>query len=252
VSPKARLIFGPWAETEFHVNAGLGFHSNDARGTSITIDPASGEPADTVDPIVRTKGVELGMRTQIVPKLTSTLALWGLESDSEFVYIGDAGATEAGPASRRFGLEWANYWRPWDWLTVDAEFALSHARFRGVPADADEIPGAVERMFSGGLTLGAEEGWFATLRARYFSPRPLEESGRIVSKDSLQFNARLGYRKKNWEVAVDCLNLFDRKDNDIEYFYESRLPGEDVSGVADVHFHPAEPRQVRLTVTYHW
>lgn len=35
VSPKLNLIFGPWAKTEFYLNAGTGLHSNDARGTTI-------------------------------------------------------------------------------------------------------------------------------------------------------------------------------------------------------------------------
>ena len=30
-SPKASIVFGPFAKTEFFINAGEGFHSNDAR-----------------------------------------------------------------------------------------------------------------------------------------------------------------------------------------------------------------------------
>ena len=252
ISPKARIVFGPWADTEFYLNGGLGLHSNDARGTVISVDPATGLPADTVDALVRTKGAEFGIRSNLVPKLTSTIAFWLLESDSEFVYVGDAGATEAGPASRRYGIELSNYWRPTSWFTLDAEAAFSHARFTGVPDQESYIPGAIDTMGTAGLTIGKAEGWFGSLRARYFAPRPLEESGRIESKSSLQFNARLGYRQKNWEIALDCLNLFDRDDNDIEYYYESRLAGEPAAGKADIHLHPTEPRQLRLTATYHW
>jgi hypothetical protein len=74
----------------------------------------------------------------------------------------------------------------------------------------------------------------------------------IESEDSLQFNARVGYRLENWDFAVDCLNLFDRADNDIEYYYTSRLPGEPAAGIDDVHLHPAEPRTIRASVTYYW
>lgn len=49
------------------------------------------------------------------------------------------------------------------------------------------------------------------------------------------------------DVTVDVLNLTDRKNNDISYYYSSRLPGEPVAGVSDVHVHPAEPRTWRLT-----
>jgi hypothetical protein len=46
------------------------------------------------------------------------------------------------------------------------------------------------------------------------------------------------------------LNLLDSRDNDITYFYASRLPGEPAEGVDDIHFHPLEPRQLRVTVRY--
>jgi hypothetical protein len=44
-------------------------------------------------------------------------------------------------------------------------------------------------------------------------------------------------------------NLFDRKASDIDYFYASRLPGETAAGVSDIHFHPVEPRSMRMTLT---
>ncbi|MDB4537750.1 TonB-dependent receptor plug domain-containing protein, partial [Akkermansiaceae bacterium] len=129
LSPKANLVFGPWNETEFYLNAGLGFHSNDARGTTIAIDPTDGvTPLDRVDPLVRTKGAEFGIRSQAIPDVTATLAFWYLESDSELIYVGDAGTSEAGDGSERWGIETALYWRPHDWLTADLEYAYSDAR----------------------------------------------------------------------------------------------------------------------------
>ncbi len=252
LSPKFHLVLGPWAETEIYLNGGLGFHSNDARGTTITRDPVSGDAVDAVDPLVRTEGLEIGLRTQVIPDLTATVSLWGLRSDSEFVYVGDAGTTEAGPASERYGVEVAAYWRPTDWLAVDAEYAWSHARFRDLPSSENHIPNAVEHMASAGITAGNEEGLYTSLRARYFSPRPLDESGDIEGDTSFQLNGRIGYRRGPWDFAIDCLNILDRKDNDIEYYYESRLPGEPAEGIADVHLHPSEPRQFRLSATYRW
>ena len=114
-----------------------------------------------------------------------------------------------------------------------------------------KVPNSVPLTWSAGITAGREEGFFGTLRARYFSPRPLEESGDRESQSSFILNARAGYRKNNWEVAVDCLNLLDRRDNDIEYYYESRLPFES-AGVEDYHIHPMEPRTFRLTVAKRW
>lgn len=248
VSPKLSLIFGPWAQTEVYANAGMGFHSNDARGTTITTDPVTGLPADSVDPLVRTSGFELGTRTEAVKNVVSTLALFYLHSDSELLYVGDAGTSEAGPATRRYGVEWSTYWHATDWLMLDNEVTLSKGELRGVGTD-DEIPGAVPVTVNTGITIGQKEGFFGSLRSRYFSPRPLIEDGSVESRQSWQVNARAGYRKNDWEVAVDCLNLLGRDDNDIEYFYASRLPGEPAAGMEDIHLHPAEPRTFRVSLT---
>lgn len=252
VSPKFTMVFGPWHDTEIYLNYGMGFHSNDARGVNTTVDPSTGERVSKVDPLVRTQGAEIGLRTNAVPTLTSTLSLFWLQSDSELVYVGDAGTNEPGPGSERYGIEFANYWRPAPWFTLDAEFAITHARFTD-SGNADYIPNSIPWMFSGGVTLGAqqeEDGFFASLRARAFARRPLIEDNSVKGKSSFLVNAGIGYRYKAWEAALECLNLFDREDNDIEYFYTSRLPGEAAAGVDDIHFHPTEPRMFRLRLTY--
>jgi hypothetical protein len=247
ISPKLNLVLGPWADTEFYFNAGTGFHSNDARGATITTDPVTGDPVDSVDPLVRTYGFELGTRTEALKNVVSTLAFFYLHSDSELLYVGDAGTSEAGPATERYGVEWSTYWRPNEWLTLDNELTLSHARLLDV-GNEDEIPGSVPLTLNTGITIGRQEGFFGSLRSRYFSPRPLIEDGSEESRQSWQVNARVGYRKNDWEVALDCLNLLDRDDNDIEYFYESRLANE-AGPVGDIHLHPAEPRTFRISLT---
>ena len=140
VSPKLSLIFGPWSKTEFYFNLGSGFHSNDARGTTITVDPKSGDPADKVPGLVRAKGIEAGVRTEIVPRLQSTLSVYGLDFDSELTFAGDAGTTDAGRPSRRTGFELSNYYRPTHWLTIDADLAYARARFRGSDPSGNRVP----------------------------------------------------------------------------------------------------------------
>ncbi|HEX2749032.1 MAG TPA: TonB-dependent receptor, partial [Verrucomicrobiales bacterium] len=247
VSPKLSFIFGPWAQTEFYVNGGIGFHSNDARGVLTRLDPVSGDIVSPVDPLVRIYGVEAGVRTEAMSHWVHTLSLWYQKSDSELVYIGDAGTNEAGPGSTRYGLELSSYWRPNDWFTFDSEFTLTHGEFdEGQDTD---IPNSVPVSWSGGITLGKAEGLFGSVRGRFFGKRPLEESGGIKSKVSFEVNAKAGYRKNNWEVAVECLNIFNRANNDIEYYYTSRLPGEPLAGFDDIHLHPSEPRSFRVMVT---
>ena len=249
-SPKLSLIFGPWASTELYLNGGFGFHSNDARGTTITVDPKTADPAQQVDPLVRTKGAEIGVRSTWIPGLNSTLAFWYLQLDSELLFVGDAGITEPSRASRRYGVEWTNFYRPLPWLALDFDIAYSHARFTEDDPAGNYIPGSVETVIAAGATIDLPIGVFGSLRTRYFGPRPLIEDNSVRSKSTTLVNLEAGYKYKKLQAQIDVLNLFNAKDHDIDYFYASRLPGEPVEGVNDLHFHPVEPRTVRFYLTY--
>jgi len=251
VSPKFGAVVGPWNESELYFNWGGGFHSNDVRGVTMTRDPDSGDPVDPADALVRQWGTEIGVRTRVIPKVVSSVAVWYLESDSELLFEGDTGGTEPTDATQRYGAEWAVYWTPVDWIRFDSELSVARAELRDKSA-GNYLENSVPVAHSAGITLGYQTGLYTTLRSRYFSPRPLDEFKSVVSRDSLSFNLRTGYRRDNWELYVDVLNLFDTDANDIEYLYESRLPGEPAGGVEDVHFHPLEPRTVRAGFTVKW
>jgi outer membrane receptor protein involved in Fe transport len=249
--PKLSLVFGPWQRSELYLNYGQGFHSNDARGTTIKVDPSDPTVAvDQVKPLVRTTGYELGLRTEIVAGWQSTVALWQLESASELLFVGDAGTTEASRPSRRYGIEWTNLYTPTPWLAIDADLAWSHARFRDSAPEGDYIPGAVVTTANVGLTVDQLGPWFGALRFRYFGPRPLNEDNSVRSSGSALTNLRIGYRiDPRTRLALDVYNLFDQQVNDIEYWYDSQLATES-SPVFDRHIHPAEPRTFRLTLSY--
>jgi len=247
-SPKFALIAGPWAKTEFFFNAGRGFHSNDARGTTAALDPKSGDAVSRVPGLVAARGLELGARTEWFPGLQSSLAVWKLDFDSELVYVGDAGATEANRPSRRRGVEWNNRYVPMPWLLIDADLAWTHARFADFDAAGDRIPNAVDKVGSVAVSLRELGPWSASLQWRYLGSGALIEDNSVRSRSSLTTNLRVS--RKLWqhaELTVDVFNLLDRRLNDIEYFYESQLRGE-AAPVADRHVHPAEPRTVRVTL----
>jgi outer membrane receptor protein involved in Fe transport len=252
VSPKLSLVFGPWQRTELFVNAGRGFHSNDARGTTATVKAkAPTEAAERVDPLVRATGSELGLRTEIVPGLQSSLALWQLRLRSELLFVGDAGETEATRASRRYGIEWTNHYAAASWLLLDADVAFSRARYAGGDPDGvgKRIPGAIERVVSLGATVTELGRWFGHFQLRHFGGRALVENDSQRSKATTLASLRAGYKlPKDVKIALDVFNLFDRRASDIDYYYESRLRGES-AGTEDIHFHPVEPRNVRVTLT---
>jgi len=250
-SPKLNLIFGPWAKTEYYLNLGTGFHSNDARGTTISINPKTGTAADPVPALVRGKGAEVGVRTEIVPGLQSSLSVYQLAFDSELVFVGDAGTTEAGRPSRRFGFEFNNYYKPTRWLTVDADIAFAKARFRDADPIGNRIPGAVEGVASLAMAVDNLGPWFGAMQLRLFGPRPLVEDNSVRSKGTTTLNGRIGYRiSPALRLELEGFNLANRRDSAIDYLYASRLANEPVgSATSDVHFHPIESRSFRLTLT---
>ena len=250
VSPKLNVIYTMTDRTELYFSAGNAFHSNDARGTVITVDPATGDPAERVDPLVKATGAELGFRYLDTQRLNISAALWYLELDSELLFVGDAGNTEPSAASRRYGLEIPIYYRLGENWFLDAELALTHSEFTEGPNNERNIPGSLDTVAAGGIAGEFDNGLYTSLRFRYFGPRPLTEADQPESGSSTVWNFSLGYRFADFDVRLEALNLFDSADDDITYFYESRLPGEPAEGFEDVHFHPIEPRTVRLYLTW--
>jgi outer membrane receptor protein involved in Fe transport len=251
VSPKVGAVVGPWSGTELYANAGTGFHSNDARGAAISVDPVTGEPVNRVTPLVRAKGAEIGLRTVRIRGLQSTVALWSLGIDSELLFVGDAGTTEAGRPSRRVGIEWTNYARLAPWLTLDADLAFTRARFTDDDPAGTRIPGALDRVISAGLTFEPRHPVSGGIRVRHFGPRPLIEDASVTSKNTTLWNGVIGYQlSSKARLVVEAFNLFNADVSDIDYFYRSRLPGETAGGVDDVHLHPALPRSARMGIHF--
>ncbi|MEM7199751.1 MAG: TonB-dependent receptor [Planctomycetota bacterium] len=252
-SPKAGLVFGPWADTEVYLQGGFGFHSNDARGTVLRDDPTTAalNDGDSVTPLVRQKGGEIGVRSTALEGLQSTLSVWYLDSDSELLFVGDAGNTEPTGATERYGVEWTNFYDANDWLQLDLDLAASEARFQDV--NPDRVPNAVGTVAALGATVRFDAGHYFAVRGRYFGPRDLVEDGSVESSSSFLVNTHAGIRfSEDWQLRVSLFNVFDRDQSDIQYYYPSRLPGEppgpDDGGFNDLHFHPAEPRSLRVAL----
>ena len=249
LSPKLTLVYALSPKTEVFLNTGRGFHSNDARGMTARVDPRTRtvdleNPVRQVPPLVPVKGAEVGLRTEAIAGLQSSISLWGLRSASELVYIGDAGATEEGQASRRRGVEFSNRWQPLPWFLFDADIAFSHARFN----DGSRIPNSIDRVASLAATLKDLNGWTSSLQWRYLGAGALIEDNSVRSLPSSTFNLRVTRALgKQAALTLDVFNLFDREVNDIQYFYESQAPGE-AEAKTGFHVHPAEPRSLRLTL----
>jgi outer membrane receptor protein involved in Fe transport len=279
-------VFGPFAATELFIGAGMGYHSNDARSTTATEvpgDPGEGQGESPL--LVRSRGAEVGIRTKIVPGLDSSVSLFYLHQDSELFFDGDTGDTTAGRPSQRTGIEFTNDYRAASWIHLDADLALTRARFLGYDqaqeavyqslagypqAQIGNAPGnyvynAPWMVASAGVTLGEATGWFGDLRWRYISSRPLTEDGAFQSSPLNVFNGQIGYRFDNgWRIQLDGLNLLNTHADQATYAYGSLLKTDNLfamcnsgapppaavcqNGVMDYVLHPIEPLAVRLTV----
>ena len=247
-SPKASFAWTPVKAAEIYLNYGQGFHSNDARGTSINIDPNTGDPATRVSALVRGTGYEAGVRLRPVKGLTLTGTIWALDLDSELLFLGDGGTTEAQGPSKRRGFEISAFYKPAPWLTIDGEFTQSRGRLSDLPTGANYVPGAIERVIAGGFVARYGRASLAA-RIRHFGSYALIEDNSVRADPLTVANARLGYSFGRVEVAADVINIFNSRDKEIEYFYASRLPGEPAGGVEDRHYKSVEPRQLRVSAT---
>ncbi len=272
INPKftAAYVLSPYQE--LYADWGEGFHSNDARGITDTLDPqtqapynALGQPVLQNAPLARGEGLEFGYRYSR-GGLNSTLALWQLHLNSELVFDGDAGVTYAGGPTMRRGIEFANFYQPVPWLTLDADIATSNARFLNDPGgQGTYVPESIDAVTAAGITVD-EPSYAASLRLRYFGPRVLDQSGGAVSAASVSYDAQGTWKThRGYDLVCDLFNIFNASADDVEYYYQSWLP-QDVglygrnpavnpalggAGVNDYYFHPSEKRTVRLTLILH-
>jgi outer membrane receptor protein involved in Fe transport len=333
-SPKASLIFGPWANTELYVQGGFSYHTNDVRGSTQAYEPVSPDypyynsPTPVPVPfLAQTKGGEVGLRIAAVPHLQSTAEIWYLHSNSELLQDGDTGGTTPSmQSSNRYGFEVGNYYTPAEHWVFDTDFADSRAIFtQDDPYDSTfytnasgtqqlcvrnsncyaliptgstasgtvnsstvsfgdggylqnpygrEVPEAVRWVVSSGVTLQDLKGLSASVRLRYFGPRPLTSDAIYKSPSTSLVNLSATYKfNGNWSLVGEVLNVFNRRDHDVDYAYVSQitpaaglgLPAtppttlagqEQVANAIDANaaftrvMHPVEPVQARFTLRY--
>jgi hypothetical protein len=248
LSLKGNLAYRLARPIELYASYGHGFHSNDARGTTIRIDPLTGGAATRVPALVGTRGGELGLRWFAGSRFHASAALWRLDLGSELVFVGDAGGTEASRPSRRQGVELGFYLLDDKRLSGELELSYTRSRFRGRDPAGQHVPGSIPLVVSGGLNWKPWDGWSIAPRLRYVGRYPLIEDNAVRSRSSLLLNLRVARDWRRFGIGVELFNLLDSKDHDIDYFYASRLPGEPLGGVEDVHYHVFQPRSIRFAL----
>ncbi len=242
--PKGSIVVAPFDDYELYVSAGRGFHSNDVRGI------ATGGAF-----LTSSEGEEIGIRASPTQSLHITATVFHMTFNSELTYNPDVGQTSAGPPSQRTGIEINPSYTPFDWLEFYGSIALTHARF-SMPYDDGSghvgryIPDAPAIIGNLGVYIRNLGPWFGAVEFRYLGQHPLTPDNAIITSGDKEWNMNLGYDfGQGIKAQLEIINVLDSKDNAAEYYYIDRLPGEPAGGVADLHFHPLEPRSFRFTLS---
>ncbi|MBO0748988.1 MAG: TonB-dependent receptor, partial [Porphyrobacter sp.] len=255
--PKGSLILGPWAKTELYFSAGRGFHSDDVRGVFGTV-PEEGVPlAGGPTPLLAaTTGYEIGLRSDIVLRLSLQVAAFQQDFQSELVYNSDAGQDEASAPSRRKGIEFSGQYHPLRWLELNADLAFSHPRYRVADLAAYGLNGpfiadAPNFIYSAGILVDNLGPWSGGLQWRRLGTHSLSDGDEFPQdKGYSEFNLDVSYALPHgWKLGASVFNIFNSKDDAADYYYTTRLPGEPAEGVTDFQIHPLEPRSTRFSLT---
>ena len=240
-SPKLGAAYSLSQHVELYANWGKGFHSNDVRGVV---------NRDTPIPVIgKGEGKEVGARFE-AGNFRITTTYWWLDLDSELKFVGDSNSVEPGDATERRGYEVVAFWRPIDWMALDAVWTGSRARFINGSAGA-YVPGAVEN--AGELGVSAIQGeWEASLRVRYLGAYPLIEDDSLRASGETMVNIRGAWKPNHFTVYAELLNVLGEHGKDIVYYYGANVsgfdpPGEEVDGRMS---RSEEPRTLRAGVKY--
>ncbi|WP_036285349.1 TonB-dependent receptor [Methylocystis sp. ATCC 49242] len=256
ISPKASVVINPWDDkTDFYMNFGRGFHSNDFRATTQRFNASEVTEEFGYVPVQRqgllsaSTGAEIGVKTRAIDKLESAATLFFIRTNQENIFAGDSGNTEIARGANRVGIEFTNHYRPLSWMAFEGDVTATYARFRGYNQDQADLywallqPGAFEWgawagnapgnylvnatpiVATGAIELGEATGWFANAKYRYIAPRALTEDGYFKSPAIGTVNLRVGYRwKEGWKLQLDVFNMFNSRSQQIAYAYGSFLP----------------------------
>jgi outer membrane receptor protein involved in Fe transport len=221
VSPKVGVAYTLNKDVEVYGNWGRGFHSNDARGVV--------NSAVTIPGLSPGTGYEAGARFEIgALKLTS--AYWWLDLDSELIFVGDSNSVEPRGASRRDGYELTFFWRPIDWLGIDAVYTGSKARYVDNP-DGRYIEGSVEHAGELGIQ-AVKDRWEGSLRMRYLGPYALTPDNINRADSETTISLRGAYRVRRTMFYAELFNITNATGKDIVYWYETHVPGLDPAGTS--------------------
>lgn len=240
VSPKMNLTWQLSNKAALYLSAGRGFHSNDSRVVAQT----KGREA-----LPAAWGTDLGINAKPAKNLFLNIALWRLNLEQEFVYVGDEGVVEPSGSTRRMGIDVSARYQPLRHLFLDADFNYAFSEFTDLPKTENKLPLAPRFTAVGGVTYKKPTGINGSLRYRWMGDRPATEDGSIEAKGYFVADAVIACPVKQFEFSLNVQNIFDARWKETQFATTSRLQNE-ADPVTEIHFTPGTPFFLRAGVMY--
>lgn len=240
VSPKLNITYKINPGTQLYVRSGTGFHSNDTRVVVAQ---------DAKQILPRAIGIDAGLDTKLFDNLLVHAALWRLDLEQEFVYVGDAGIVEPSGKTKRQGIDLSVRWQILPWLFADTDLTLADPKSKGQPEGLNNIPLAPKLSSIGGMTIRCKNGLNGSLRYRYLDHRPANEDNSVTAEGYFLVDALLNYTRSKFEIGVSAENIFDVAWKEAQFDTESRMANE-TTPVSEIHFTPGTPFFAKLHATF--
>jgi len=256
VSPKLNLVLSPAKTLDIYLNAGTGFHSNDARDVIIAqkiSQELSQQNLDSkyegITTLPRAIGSEIGFRFRGGNRFLLSMAAWYLYMEEELVYIGDEGTTEVSGETRRLGLDAEARLQIARWIWADLDLNVSDGRYLDEPAGANYIPLAPRVSSQGGINFQHTSGFEGAIRFRYLAARPANEDYSVTASGYFIGNMLIAYRYLGFRVFAQVENLLNQEWNEAQFDTESRLYNETLP-VSEIHFTPGNPINFQVGISF--
>ncbi len=240
-SPKAGIYYNFGKTGRIYFNYGVGFHSNDTR---VVVQKAPRE----ILPLARS--ADLGITIKPFPKLLLAAAVFQLDLEQEFVYVGDEAVVEPSGRTRRMGADFSARYDLFRWLYLDVDVNYTNGRSLDAPSGEDYIPLAPRFTSIGGVTYrNGKKPFSASLRYRHLGDRPANEDGSVTALGYTVFDATMNYTRPRYEFGLQAQNIFNVKWNEAQFDTETRLRNE-AQPVSEICFTPGTPFFLKLTAAY--
>ncbi len=240
LSPKLNFYYNASPIFQVYLKSGIGFHSNDAR----VVVPQNGTKI-----LPKAYGVDIGTFIKPYPKLLLNVAVWLLDLEQEFVYVGDEAVVEPSGKTRRYGLDFSARFQAADWLFLDLDLNYTKPRSREAIEGENFIPLAPTFTSIGGVTTKFGKGFNASLRYRLISDRPANETNSVTALGYTILDGGITYSAKKYEFGISLENILNVAWNEAQFDTESRLFDE-LTSVSELHYTPGTPFFAKASATF--